>query len=215
MQYPPLLIFFISSSINYYLQKFCHKFILYFFSHTLISSEWLSKFHFINEWASLVTQLVNNPPAMWETWVWSLGWEDPLKKGKATHSSILAWKLYSPWGHKDSDTTESLSLFIFPGGSEVNSVCLQCRKPRFDPWVRKIPWWRKWQPTPVFLPGGSHGRRSLVGYSPQDCKELDERGFVFLMSIWGGYRKLTPSLGISRTYEIHINGRNWSWVFHF
>ena len=41
-------------------------------------------------WASLVAQLVKNPPAMQETWVWSLGWEDPLKKGKATHSSILA-----------------------------------------------------------------------------------------------------------------------------
>ena len=41
-------------------------------------------------WASLVAQLVNNPPAMWETWVGSLGWEDPLKKGKATHSSIPA-----------------------------------------------------------------------------------------------------------------------------
>ena len=41
-------------------------------------------------WASLVAQLVKNPPAMLETWVWSLGWEDPLEKGKATHSSILA-----------------------------------------------------------------------------------------------------------------------------
>ena len=41
-------------------------------------------------WASLVTQLVKNPPAMWKTWVRSLGWEDPLEKGKATHSSILA-----------------------------------------------------------------------------------------------------------------------------
>ena len=46
-------------------------------------------------WVSLVTQLVKNPPAMWETWVRSLGWEDPLKKGKATHSSILAWRI--PW----------------------------------------------------------------------------------------------------------------------
>ena len=42
--------------------------------------------------ASLVAQLVKTPPAMWETWVWSLGWEDPLEKGKATHSSTLAWK---------------------------------------------------------------------------------------------------------------------------
>ena len=41
-------------------------------------------------WASVVAQLVKNPPAMWETWVRSLGWEDPLEKGKATHSSILA-----------------------------------------------------------------------------------------------------------------------------
>ena len=41
-------------------------------------------------WASLVAQLVKNPPAMWETWVQSLGWEDPLEEGKATHSSILA-----------------------------------------------------------------------------------------------------------------------------
>ena len=46
-------------------------------------------------WASLVAQLVNNPPAMWETWVRSLGWENPLKKGKATHSSILAQRI--PW----------------------------------------------------------------------------------------------------------------------
>ena len=44
-------------------------------------------------WASLVAQLVKNPPIMQETWVQSLGWEDPLEKGKATHSSILAWKI--------------------------------------------------------------------------------------------------------------------------
>ena len=44
---------------------------------------------------SLVAQLVKNPPAMQETWVRSLGWEDPLEKGKATHSSILAWRI--PW----------------------------------------------------------------------------------------------------------------------
>ena len=45
--------------------------------------------------AFLVAQLVKNPPAMQETWVSSLGWEDPLEKGKATHSSILAWRI--PW----------------------------------------------------------------------------------------------------------------------
>ena len=46
-------------------------------------------------WAFLMSQLVKNPPRMWETWVQSLGWEGPLEKGKATHSSILAWRI--PW----------------------------------------------------------------------------------------------------------------------
>ena len=49
----------------------------------------------IYTWASLVAQLVKNPPAIWETWVLSLGWEDPLKKEMATYSSTLAWKV--PW----------------------------------------------------------------------------------------------------------------------
>ena len=52
--------------------------------------------------ASLVAQLVNNLPAMQETWVRSLSWEDPLEKGKATDYSILVWRIpYIPWGHKD------------------------------------------------------------------------------------------------------------------
>jgi len=59
-------------------------------------------------WAPLLTQLVKNLPAMQETWVQSLGWEDPLKKGKVTHSSILAWRI--SWTLKESDTTEWLSL---------------------------------------------------------------------------------------------------------
>ena len=47
------------------------------------------------------------------------------------------------------------------------------RRPGFDSWVEKIPWRRKWQPTPVFLPGKFHGQRSLVGSSPWGCKESD------------------------------------------
>ena len=46
------------------------------------------------------------------------------------------------------------------------------RGPRFDSWVRKVPWRRKWQSTPALLPGKSHGRRSLIGYSPWGCKDL-------------------------------------------
>ena len=52
--------------------------------------------------------------------------------------------------------------------------CLQCRRPRFNPWVGKILWRRKWEPTPVPLPGKFHGQRSLVGYSPWGCKESDK-----------------------------------------
>ena len=71
-----------------------------------------------------MTQMVKNPPATWETWVWSLGWEDPLEKEMATHSSILAWRI--PWseepgrGSKELDTTERLSLFTYNKG---NSGC--------------------------------------------------------------------------------------------
>ena len=66
-------------------------------------------------WASLVAQMVKCLPTMRETWVRSLGWEDPLEKEMATHPSILAWKShgqrtlvgYSPWGRKESDTTDT------------------------------------------------------------------------------------------------------------
>ena len=69
-------------------------------------------------WTSLVTQMVKNLPAMQETQVQSLGWEDPLGKRMAIHSSILAWRIpwtedlvgYSPWDRKESDMTEWLTL---------------------------------------------------------------------------------------------------------
>ena len=58
----------------------------------------------------------------------------------------------------------------FPGGSDSKvSICKAVN--RFSPWVRKILWRRKWQPTPVFLPGEFHGQRSLVGYSPWGRKK--------------------------------------------
>ena len=50
-------------------------------------------------------------------------------------------------------------------------ICLQGGKPRFDPWVRRIPWRREWLPIPVFVPGEFHGQMSMVGYSPQSGKE--------------------------------------------
>ena len=66
------------------------------------------------------------------------------------------------------------AMIFFPvGGSDGKASCLQCGRPGFDPWVGKIHWRRKWQPTPVFLPGKSHGERSLAGYSPLGHKESD------------------------------------------
>ena len=57
--------------------------------------------------------------------------------------------------------------------TEPTCLCRRCKRHGFSLWVWKISWRRKWQPTPVFLPGKSHGQRSLVGYSPWACKELD------------------------------------------
>ena len=58
-------------------------------------------------------------------------------------------------------------------GKEPASQCSRLKRHRFDPWVGKIPWRRKWQSTPVFLPGESHGQRNLAGYGPQSHKESD------------------------------------------
>ena len=60
-----------------------------------------------------------------------------------------------------------------PWWLRLSSVRLQCRRPRFDPWVEKVPQRRKWQPTPVLLPGKSQGWRGLVGCSPWGLKESD------------------------------------------
>ena len=83
-----------------------------------------------------------------------LPWKQSLLKG-----SLFIWEVVSP---VDS-----------PGGLDSKRVCLQCRRPGFNPWVGKIPWRRKWQPISVFLPGKSHGRRSLVSYSPWGREESD------------------------------------------
>ena len=66
-----------------------------------------------------------------------------------------------------------LRLSRWRSGKESTCQCRRHRRRRFSPWVEKIPWSRKWQPTPVFLPGKLHGQRSLVGYSPWGRKESD------------------------------------------
>ena len=93
-------------------------------------------------WASLVAQTVKRLSTMWETWVWSLGWEDSLEKEMATHTSTLALKIpwkeelgagYYPWGCKESGTTEQLH-FHFPWWSSDWEFTLQYKRCRFNFW---------------------------------------------------------------------------------
>ena len=125
----------------------------------------------------LVVQTVQNQPAMQETQVWSLGQEDPLKKGMATHSrtedpgrlrSMGSQRARYNWvTYTHTHTYIYIELFYgFPrwcSGKEPTCQCRRHKTPGFNPWVGKIPWRRTWQPTPGFLPGESHGRRSPQG----------------------------------------------------
>ena len=82
-------------------------------------------------------------------------------------------------------------------------ICLQCRRPGFDPWVGKIPWRRAWQPTPRFLPGESHGQRSLAGYGSWGRKESDttERLTLSLELHGNGHLNVTFISCINFTYH--------------
>ena len=141
-----------------------------------------------------MAQMVKNLSAMLETWVLSLGRQDPLEKGMATHSSILTWRISgrqdASWGrwsyigqgfplgsHIQSTlppTCHSVScygiLFSNSVGSDGKESACNAGDPGSIPGLGRFPWRRKWQPTPVFLPGESHGQRSLAGCSPGDHK---------------------------------------------
>ena len=109
--------------------------------------------------------------------MWPLGWGmrdlvswSGIEPGPL---ALEAWSL-SHWTIREvpQPPPSQISLYVdwlFPGGSDGKSLCLQRRTPRFDPCVRKMPWRRKRRPTPVHLPGKSHGQRSLTGYSPWGC----------------------------------------------
>ena len=92
------------------------------------------------------------------------------------------------------------------GGSDGKASVCNTGDPGFDRWVGKIPWRRKWQPTPVFLPGKSHGPRSLIDYRPWGRKESDTTERLHFLSWWW-----TPKpLGISWvTGFLFLGGRAW------
>ena len=92
-----------------------------------------------------------------------------LEEGTAIHSSTVAWRIPRT---EEPGTLWSIGLQRVGHDWRDLAYTHQCERLRFDPWVGKIPWRRKWQPTPVFLPGKSHGQRSLEGYSPGGCKRV-------------------------------------------
>ena len=141
-------------------------------------------------------------------------------------------KLESKRGHPRLSTSDVLKHFTeagieleyyFPGRwlSGKKSTCpyRRSRSLRFNAWVWKIPWRRKWQPTPVFLPGESHGRRSLADYSPCSRKELSmtkhtcttsEKGKVFELS---AHFSSSPLL-LSCPSSHHISLEHYSILLH-
>ena len=104
---------------------------------------------------SLVAQRLKCLPPMRETRVRSLGREDPLEKEMVTHSSILTWRI--PW-ILSSSIINLRKLRGLPWWLSGKKSTCQCRRREFDPWVGKIPWRRKWQPTPVSCLGNPMDR---------------------------------------------------------
>ena len=97
--------------------------------------------------------------------------ENPMDRG-------ALWATVHGVAKSRTDWVTSLSLLLyqlsdFPGGLDGKASAYNVGRPRFNPWVQTISWRRKWQPTPVFLPAKSHGRRNLVEYSPWGRKESD------------------------------------------
>ena len=93
----------------------------------------------------------------------------PVSQGiKSLRSTI--WVMWGkPTPHQgNGDWVDPYTLIMVVAQAVM---CLQCRRPGFDLWIGKIPWRREWLPTPVFLPGESHGQRTLAGYSPWGHKE--------------------------------------------
>ena len=114
-------------------------------------------------------------------WVRFLGQEDPLEEDMATYSSILAWRI--PWTEETGGLSLSVHRIAESATTEATEhththtvgpyqlsilyiVACMMQKTQVQSLGQKIPWRRAWQPTPVFLPGESHGQRSLVSCRP-------------------------------------------------
>ena len=115
-----------------------------------------------------------------------------------THTHTHTHTNYSSDGRWNNKVLKKSSQG-FPGGSVYKESICTARRPSFDPWVWRIPWRRKWQPTPVFLSGESHRQRRLADYNPWSHKELDTTKWLIhhhhqrkspnLWGVWNKYLK--------------------------
>ena len=122
----------------------------------------------------LWTVLCSNCSKLAPVWWWH---RNPCKfKLRKKKNSLQTKALKFDFTDEHTTSSENVSLnllwprplWLFPGGARGKEHVCQCRK--LDPWVGMIPWRRKWQPTPVFLPGEFHGQRNLAGYNSWGCK---------------------------------------------
>ena len=142
------------------------------------------------------------------TWQFTPG----LLSGKSHGQRSLVG--YSPWGRKESDKTERLHSLThvhmgpprWCSGKEPAWQSSRLQRHGFDPWVRKIPWRRAWQPTPVFLHGESHGQSRVTGYSPWGHRESETTEHILSFIMRGLWKKFGHSF--VRLNSIHERVQN-------
>ena len=157
------------------------------FHHILNSVLWLTSF-------TLPEVDIPIQPAIWNQCWYSNPW----------------WPLWCPIAlevcHSESGHFSCMcacsGAFRWLGGKESTCQCRKHRRLRLDPWVGKMPWRRKWQLTPVFLAGKSHGQKSLVGYSPWGCKTVGLCWYSII--IHGDHSVLKPLRSVIQNLAILI-----------